>query len=486
MTTEAKMIDSPGIWDAFKSRLVARVDSWMNPWTGQGTARDKTAAGRFDPSLPLVPQECADLYHGDPIAARIVDLIPREMLRQGFSLERDDEADEAADDDQRVRDVEGRLRELDAQEVLLDGFIWGRCMGGALVFVGVDDGLDASKPLDPKRAKGISFLKVYDRRRVSVQQRYENPKLTKFGEPEIYRIDPIEGVSVGSGAGVHESRCIRFGGARTGEYERRTLDSWDYSVLQKVYEAIRRFHGMSASSEALMTDASQGVFYMSGYVDAITSGQVDRVFQRLIATDMGRSALRSMVVDADPKLGEKFEKVQTTFAGIGDMLDRGANYLSAATEIPVTVLMGQAPAGLSATGDADIRLFYDRVRTEQKNQLEPRILRLVEILTGGEVDGWRVCFPSLWQESPKERAERQKAEAERDVAYIDAEVVTPEEVALAPHLEEVYPNLDRELREVLEERATEQVLEEPKSEPPAPVPPGTVPSGTPAPAEPPA
>lgn len=470
-------IESTSVFDRLKTRMMERVDSWVNPFTGQGTSRDKTAQGYFDAAVPLEPDECASLYHGDPIAARIVDLVPREMLRQGFTLERDAEGDAEAEevyDDARVRDVEQAMKDLDVLERVLDAMIWGRCMGGALLFVGVDDGVEAHKPLVPENVESVVFLQVYDRRRVTVARRYSDARKKNFGEPEVYTINPIDGVAVGDGAGVHETRCIRFGGARTGEQERRQLDGWDHSVLQKVYEAIRRFHGNSAAAEHLMTDASQGVWKMAGFIDAIAGGNWSKLQSRIVATEMGRSVFKSIVVDADPKYGEDFTKVQNSFGGVGDMLDRSASYLSAATEIPVTVLMGQAPAGLSATGDADIRLFYDRVRTEQENKLKPVLLRIVEIVTGGERDGWNVCFPSLWQESPKEKAERQKLEADRDVLYITNEVVTPEEVALSPHVEEAYPSLDRELRETLQERATEHALA-----PPAPAP-AALPAPTPA------
>lgn len=452
---------APASGRALKTKL-ARADGWTNPWTGQGTDRDKTAAGTFDSSTPLEPSQCADLYHGDPIAARIVDLVPREMMRQGYTFELDksgraregsakrrkqDAQDEAFAE--RARAVMDRFKDLDVQERVLDSLIWGRCMGAALLFIGVDDGQRADMPLDPKRSEGIAFLQVYDWRRVTIETRYKG-KHRRCGEPEIYRITPLDNDDQEDGPLVHETRCIRFGGARTAEQERRSiLAGRDFSVLQKVYDAVRKFHASHAAASLLMTDASQGVWKMAGFIDAITSKQSEKVMDRLLATDMGRSVARAIVLDADPKLGESFEKVATSFGGIGDMLDRDANYLAACSEIPVPLLIGEAPAGLNATGDATIRIWFNSVQAERENKLKPILLRLIEIETGGERDGWDVVFPSLWQESPKEKAEREKLEADRDHIRIDDGVVTAEEVALSPDVEVTYPTLDREMREVL-------------------------------------
>lgn len=442
------------LFEVAREKVLARIDSWVNPYTGYGTARDKTAVGYFDPSARLLPEQWIDIYEGDAIAGRIVDTIPDEMLRQGFALEyeRDDEA-ELEGESVNEENVREAFRTLEVAARLKEAMIWGRCTGGALVLLVTDDGAPSDKPLVPERVRQVVALQVYDRSRIQVARRYSDQRDPKFGQPEVYRIDPIEGQQVGDGAGVHETRCIRFGGAMTSERTKRELDGWDLSVLQRAYEAIRKFHEDHKVSSLLMSDASQGVWKMAGFLDMIAAGLYDKVQARLVQTEIARGAARAIVVD--PKEGEDFTKVQNAFSGVADMLDRAGNYLAAATGIPVTILMGQAPAGLNATGDSDIRLFYDRIRTAQQNDLEPVIMRLVEVVTAGRRRGWKVSFNELWQETRTEKADRQLKEAQRDVAYLTAEVVTPEEVALSPHLDDVYPTIDRDMRrELLEEQKT--------------------------------
>lgn len=472
-----KRIDWAVAVQAFANAARERIDSWVNPFTGFGGDRDKTAGGSFVDSGRIPDTELSALYRGDWLAAKVIDLPPQEMLRQGFSFERAGKKEQQAD----LEELKKALIALGAEEHLLKGFVWGRLFGGALLFIGAEDGQRTDRPLVVERVKRISFLQVYDRRRIVVRSRYLDPRKGNFGAPEVYAITPLDGGELGDGAGVHESRCIRFGGALTDDETSRGIDGWDDSILQKVYEAVRQFHANNKSGELMMTDASQGVFKMAGLIKAIAAGDFATVQQRLITTDMGRSTARSIVVDPDK--GEDFEKVPTSFGGVPEMLDRSANIVAAASGIPVTVLMGQAPAGLNATGDADVRLFYDRVKTEQTSRLRPALLRLAEVLTSGKAEGLEVVFPPLWQESPAEKTTREKTDADRDIGYIQAGVVTPEEVALSARLAALYPDLDRSVREGMLKQVYED-LQNPPEPPPAGPAPG--PAQAPAPGEPPA
>lgn len=66
---------------------VARMDAWVNEVTGFGTRRDKNEHGYIFPSRRLTDQELSALYHSDDMAARMVDIVPQEMMREGFEIQ---------------------------------------------------------------------------------------------------------------------------------------------------------------------------------------------------------------------------------------------------------------------------------------------------------------------------------------------------------------------------------------------------------------
>ena len=55
-----------------------------------------------------------------------------------------------------------------------------------------------------------------------------------------------------------------------------------------------------------------------------------------------------------------------------------------AADIPVTRLLGQSPAGLSATGDSDTRNYYDMIAARQELDLRPQLERLDRLIAHSE------------------------------------------------------------------------------------------------------
>jgi hypothetical protein len=134
---------------------------------------------------------------------------------------------------------------------------------------------------------------------------------------------------------------------------------------------------------------------------------------------------------------ETYERQQFPMTGIPETLEKLMLRLAAAVQIPVTILMGQSPAGMNATGESDFRWFYDRIRSEQNRKLAPRIRRLVRVMLKTklverevEADAIKVKFPPLWTEPPSTAATTRKTLIDGDAALVNAAIVPPQLVAL--------------------------------------------------------
>jgi len=404
-----------------------RIDSWFNALTKVGLDYNKTAfsfvrAGRIDDTT------LEGLYNEDPFAARICDAFPEEATRQGFTLKLGCAEHETA--------TMARLDALGAVEKLKEAWTWARVFGGAVVFVGADDGLPADLPLNEGQIRSVRFLTVLDRRDLQPQSWYTDPLNPRFGSPETYTFTVSGGGGGTDSRTVHQSRLIRFDGAPVTRRERLRNNWWGGSELNRTFTALQQFNGAYASSATLLQEASQGVLSIKNLYRLLAQDKDDTLKKRFEAMDMARSIGRSVLIDAD---GEKYERIESSaFSGLPDTVDRFMFLLAGASRIPVTILMGQAPAGLNATGDSDIRTFYDRVRAAQLTALKPRLLRLVRLfllaqdgLTRGQLPPTLdVEFNPLYQMTPKEQAELRKLVADTDGVNIDKGIVTAEEVAL--------------------------------------------------------
>lgn len=424
---------------------LARMDGFVNAVTGFGTSRDKTTYGRIAQPIIVEDAELSALYHGNDIAARMVDIVPQEMFREGFSVETDNEALDSI--------VAEKLDNLNALERLGEASRWERLFAGSALLLGADDGRDASRPLRPEAARDLTYLYAIDRRLLWPNTYYNEPGHPRLGQPETYFVT-TETATMSSAAVVHESRLVLFRGAPAASRERITNSSWGVSVLQRAYEVLRQFDAAWKAIEILLTDGNQAVFKLSGLADMIGAADgLDRVQKRARIVDMYRSVLRAIVVDAGSETdnAESFERQSVSFSDIPQTLDKIMLRMSAAVQIPVTILMGQSPAGLSATGESDLRWFYDRIRSEQNISMAPKIRRVVDVwlrtkagqeaaakakVERRELDGAyypksiTIDFPSLWTPTPKEEAERDKLVAEADQIRIQSQVFTPDEVAL--------------------------------------------------------
>lgn len=445
-----------------------RKDSWANVLTGLGTmARDKLMSTAFQPlGKRLGDEQLESLYHEDDMAARVAELLPEDSLRAGFEVKVEASDDDAGDPDQAKpreprtsdvditdavqigSDVKGVLDDLQATAMLTDAGIWSRVFGGASVLIGADDGADEEgmrEPLNEDAVRSVDFLNVIDRRHMTPLSWYVDPTEAKFGRPRQYLLTPdlapqglteASALALPSAMVVHESRLLVFEGTRVTIRQRRKNNGFGNSIYQRMHDVMVQFQTSWQSTAHLLQDASQGKFKIEGLIEMISSGDEETLLKRLQIMDLNRSTARAIALDAEM---EDFTRDPHNLGGIGEVLDKFMLRLAAAARMPVTMLMGQSPAGMDATGESDRLVWFDSVMSYQQAVLLQHLERLTSLVmrsqqgpTGGnEPTNWSIQFNPLLHMTPKEEAELQKFVAERDKIYIDAGVVMPEEVALS-------------------------------------------------------
>lgn len=461
---------------AKKVVAVQKSDGWANSLTGIGSKyRDKRLQNDFcidDRVYDRTFQET--MWEGDDMAARIVEMVPDEMMRNGFELQIKNPQPKGRDKKANVTDALGapaaalqpptkppgiintndqttkklaedvmtRVEELAIAENMLQSLYAERAYGGAAMLLGIDDGQSPDKPLDLDNIKSFSWINTLTPRELRAWKYYDNPYKPNYGKPELYQIqasgvetmsETLELTGSSKFSLVHESRLIVFPGVVVSAQHRLRRYGWGNSVFARVMQVIADFQGAYSGAAHLTVDFAQAVFKIKGLAEMMAGDNDDAVRNRALAIDMSRSLAKAILIDSE----EEFERKPTPLSGLADMLMRFEHRLAAAADMPVTLLMGASPAGLNATGDSDIRFFYDRIKARQNKFLLPRIERLLRLIMlsqdgptkGVEPEDWKVQFCSLWQLSDTEQAANRKTQADADCAYIAAGVLTPEEVA---------------------------------------------------------
>lgn len=411
-----------------------KLDNWTNIVTGLGTRlRDKRVHTQIGQPQNLSKGELEDLFAGNGLARKICQAPAFHMFREGFYV---------TDNDKKKR-LQEKFRatseEMNLINVLERVITFARLYGGAVIVMGANDGRDMSRPLDEEKIKSVDWLTILDRYAIIPVKWYGDPFAPKYGEPELYQItggDSIPGPESLERVHsfVHESRILRFDGVVTPQSRKNHNNGWNDSVFVSLFEVLRGFAHIIASTETLMVDFSQAVYKYKGLSEVIAQKGKDLIQERAAVIDIMRSTMGAMVLDAD---GEAFERQATPMYGLPEMVDKWMYFISSEADMPATVLFGRSPSGMNATGDSDLILWYDRLVAERRMLIEPLVERLVTIILkakdgpckGREPKDWRIVWNPLWQMDQKDVIDARKTQAETDSIYLQWHVLSPEEVA---------------------------------------------------------
>lgn len=407
-----------------------RQDGWVNTTTGIGGPLDKSSGFAFLSNFVHNDSRILEaIYDEDHTAGKIVDAPVDAAFKRGYQLNIQDPAIKR----EAVIDA---LEVLQAEYHLGQALRWERLYGGAAVMLGAADGKRLDEPLEGNAIQQFHYLNAYNRWELSPHTYYSNPLHPKFGQPQVYRLHPQSTTTSIVGALVHESRFLLFKGRPTTKTTQILNQYWGNSFLMRCFSAVKQHGAAMASVLAAMADASQAIYKIKGLHNIIKGGNETPLKTRMRVIDEVRSVVNAIVLDSD---GEDFTKLSTQLTELANLVDRFKLNLASAAEMPMTVLFGQAPAGLNATGESDMALWYDSVSQYQTRVVAPameRIARLVMRAKFGPTAGvlpekWSVTFPSPWVPTPKEKAELRRLQAEEFGKYFDMRVLTAQQIAKA-------------------------------------------------------
>lgn len=151
-----------------------------------------------------------------------------------------------------------------------------------------------------------------------------------------------------------------------------------------------------------------------------------------------------MMVD---KESEDFGNISVPLGGLHELQSQSQEHMASVSSVPQIKLFGIQPAGMNASSEGEIRVFYDTIGANQEGFFRDNLTKVIcfiQLSLFGEVDPSIVFqFEPLYALTEKERAEAKKFEAETDQIYVDTGVVAPEEVRtrLASDPDSLYQNL---------------------------------------------
>lgn len=346
------------------------------------------------------------LYRDNWVVQNVVGLMVDDMLREWYVLQGGTTPEQQAALAQVERKIHLRAR-------INEGLRWGRLYGGAAGLIMIRGQEDLSKPLDLDLVFPGSFQGLY------ILDRWQGitPNLGLVfdgGEevPESYSITDGRGHTV---ATVHNSRVVRFTGRDLPRIERQTELYWGESEVEALYKDVVAHDNVSANMAALTFQANINTMEVKG-LEQLLSMSSPEVQRRFWNTMQAISVMRSNFGMQLVEQGNQIKNTQYTFTGLDEVYESMCLNLCGASHYPMTKLFGRSPAGMDATGEGDLKNYYDYVDSQREAKLRPALEKLLPVLCmsawGYVPDDLEISFPPLWTPTAKEVAEIAKSKAE--------------------------------------------------------------------------
>ncbi|OCI95602.1 hypothetical protein A6U86_15665 [Rhizobium sp. AC27/96] len=393
-----------------------------------GTERDKAASVFYAQPL-LTDEQIIAAYRGAWLPRKIVDIPALDSCRKWRNWQ-------AAGD--QIGLIEAEERRLNLRGKVLEASTKARLFGGAALFIGVDDS-DPALPLDVEAVgkSGLKHLTVLTRRQLAAGDVDGDPASEWYGKPKFYTLTGANGMQVI----IHSSRLVIFKGAMMPNEELGGMGrhAWGESVLAATFDAIKNADSTAANIASLVFEAKIDIIKVPQFSANIgNQAYEDAVLRRYALANTIKGINGTLILDAE----ENYDSKSASLAGLTDILMAFMQIVAGAADIPVTRLLGQSPAGLNATGTADMKNYHDRIQAIQELDYTPAMARLDECLIHSATGARDPTVFSTWapleQMSEKERADIFKTKADAARALFGS--ATGEEIIARPALSEALVN----------------------------------------------
>ena len=398
------------------------TDGLTNVVSGLGTLRAKREHNKFTYDLFTDYPQMDAAYQSNWLARQIVEIPAEDACREWRTIK--------TADAEAIRVEEDRLMvPMQVQEA----FTWARLYGGAGILMLT--GQDLTKPLDVNRIRkgGLQRIIPFDRFDMQAMTLNTwNVLAANYLLPEFYTL------SNANGQQIHWSHFARFQGSRLPRRQMAMTQGWGDSELRKCLSDIADVVASKNGIAELMQEANIDVIKREGLNDDLASDQDDAITERYALFGQMKSLVHLALLDGD----ESLERMTLNMGGVADVLKVFMTWISGAADIPVTRLFGQSAQGLNATGEGDLKNYYDSVRSKQLVHLDPGLRTLDEVLVRSALgyfpDDYNYVWNPLAQSDPLQAAQAAQAIAQRDITYLQNGVITQAQIARNLEANETY------------------------------------------------
>ena len=356
---------------------------------------------------------------------------------------------DGCDDPQKLEILENELKKLHIKDLFHKAVTTTGYMGGAFIFIDTGED-DLTLPLaindlsaELKEGSKVKFV-VVDPVNVSpIEYNCIDPLRDDYMQPRMWQV---------LGKRVHASRLLSFV-----ENQPPMLLKPNYNFLgipqaQILWDYVMHFNQTRASTARLLEKIS--LLVVQTDMDAVLSDEhgIELFDAKMEFLERYRNNDSVFVCD---KESEGVMNVQTTIAGCTDVVRQSLELIACINRTPAVKLLGISPSGFNATGESDLKNYYDYISSKQELYREQiqTIINVIQLCEFGNIDpAITFKFEPLNEENKASQAMTAQTKIGALTQLVDRQAMSAEELRTAVREDEDLglSFLDEEMPEELE------------------------------------
>lgn len=362
------------------------------------------------------------MYRGSWICGNAVDCVADDMTREGIDFGPGLKPELA-------EKIQNKIRDMQVWQSLNQVAKWARLYGGACGYLMID----GQNPATPLRLDTIG--KGQFKGIVSMDRWMFNPNVMEsvmqpgpdFGTPLTYQTVAQSPQFPFPVVNVHHTRLVRMLGIELPYWQAVTEMMWGMSIYERIYDRLTAFDSTTQGAAQLAYKCYLRTLKVKDLRSIIAVG--GKAFEALVAQVelMRRYQSNEGITLLDGN--DEMEAHNYTFAGLADMLDKMADQIAGATQIPIARLFGQSPGGMNSTGDHELRTYYDNITRQQERWFRRPMDVIITLIAANEgislPEGWSYRFKSLWQMTDEEKANIDRNDTDSVMTVSDGGLISP-------------------------------------------------------------
>lgn len=316
--------------------------------------KDKAAATAYGYTR-LTDDQLIAAYATSWAARKLINVPAGDMVRKWRAWQGEDVVKIVAEEER-----------LKLKSKLLEAKIKARLFGGAGIFIGTDQDLMQSLSVERIKRGGIKYLTVLDRRELTAGEIETDPLNEYYNRPKYYTVSGSKNQTQ-----IHPSHFAIL----MGEPNMSVInDGWGLPVLQHCLDAVKNADGAAANIASMIFEANVDVIGIPDLTSNLANGGAEferQLLARFALFAQGKGVAGVGILDKE----EEYKRNSINFATLPDLLEKFIVLAGAADGIPVSRFLGTSAAGLNATGEGDMEVYFDKIQSMQSD-LEAEIYTL--------------------------------------------------------------------------------------------------------------